>query len=90
MPLYFQIADLADNSEVIQPVPAFNVINGNSHAGNTLAMKKFMMLPIHGINFGEVMRIGVEFYQDLKNVINKKHEKDATSVGDEGRFAPRE
>ncbi len=45
VPLYRHIADLAGNSEVILPCPAFNVINGGSHAGNKLAMQEFMILP---------------------------------------------
>ena len=45
MPLYKHIAELAGNKEVILPVPAFNVINGGSHAGNKLAMQEFMILP---------------------------------------------
>ena len=45
VPLYQHIADLAENKEVILPVPAFNVINGGSHAGNKLAMQEFMILP---------------------------------------------
>lgn len=45
VPLYRHIADLAGNKEVILPVPAFNVINGGSHAGNKLAMQEFMILP---------------------------------------------
>lgn len=44
-PLYQYIAELAGKSEVILPVPAFNVINGGSHAGNALAMQEFMILP---------------------------------------------
>jgi Enolase len=39
------LADLAGNSNIILPVPAFNVINGGSHAGNKLAMQEFMILP---------------------------------------------
>ena len=45
VPLYRHIADLAGNSDVILPVPAFNVINGGTHAGNKLAMQEFMILP---------------------------------------------
>ena len=45
VPLYRHIADLAGNKDVILPVPAFNVINGGSHAGNKLAMQEFMILP---------------------------------------------
>jgi enolase len=43
--LYRHIADLAGHTEIIMPVPAFNVINGGSHAGNKLAMQEFMLLP---------------------------------------------
>ena len=42
---FLYIADLAGNSDVILPVPAFNVINGGTHAGNKLAMQEFMILP---------------------------------------------
>ncbi len=45
VPLYRHLADLAGNKDVILPVPAFNVINGGSHAGNKLAMQEFMILP---------------------------------------------
>ncbi|XP_036709203.1 alpha-enolase isoform X2 [Balaenoptera musculus] len=88
VPLYRHIADLAGNAEVILPVPAFNVINGGSHAGNKLAMQEFMILPIGAENFREAMRIGAEVYHNLKNVIKEKYGKDATNVGDEGGFAP--
>ena len=45
VPLYKHLADIAGNSELILPCPAFNVINGGSHAGNKLAMQEFMLLP---------------------------------------------
>ena len=45
VPLYRHLADLAGTKEVYLPVPAFNVINGGSHAGNKLAMQEFMLLP---------------------------------------------
>ncbi|XP_077471753.1 enolase 1a, (alpha) [Stigmatopora argus] len=88
VPLYRHIADLAGNREVILPVPAFNVINGGSHAGNKLAMQEFMILPVGASSFKEAMRIGAEVYHNLKNVIKEKYGKDATNVGDEGGFAP--
>nr|XP_033778173.1 alpha-enolase isoform X2 [Geotrypetes seraphini] len=88
VPLYRHIADLAGNSEVILPVPAFNVINGGSHAGNKLAMQEFMILPVGANSFKEAMQIGAETYHNLKNVIKEKYGKDATNVGDEGGFAP--
>merc|ERR1712098_1034023 len=53
VPLYRHIADLAGHKEVILPVPAFNVINGGSHAGNKLAMQEFMILPVGASNVGD-------------------------------------
>ncbi|KAH1185282.1 hypothetical protein KIL84_018031 [Mauremys mutica] len=88
VPLYRHIADLAGNSDLILPVPAFNVINGGSHAGNKLAMQEFMILPVGAESFRDAMRIGAEVYHNLKSVIKEKYGKDATNVGDEGGFAP--
>ncbi|XP_066449997.1 beta-enolase [Eleutherodactylus coqui] len=88
VPLYRHIADLAGNPDLILPVPAFNVINGGSHAGNKLAMQEFMILPVGASTFREAMRIGAEVYHNLKAVIKAKYGKDATNVGDEGGFAP--
>ncbi|XP_038677424.1 enolase 1a, (alpha) isoform X2 [Scyliorhinus canicula] len=88
VPLYRHISHLAGHTQVILPVPAFNVINGGSHAGNKLAMQEFMILPIGAANFREAMRIGAEVYHNLKNVIKDKYGRDAINVGDEGGFAP--
>jgi len=89
VPLYRHIADLAGNSrKLILPVPAFNVINGGSHAGNKLAMQEFMILPVGASSFTEAMKMGTEVYHTLKNIIKDKYGQDATNVGDEGGFAP--
>ncbi|CAH8381904.1 unnamed protein product [Eruca vesicaria subsp. sativa] len=88
IPLYKHIANLAGNPKIVLPVPAFNVINGGSHAGNKLAMQEFMILPIGAASFKEAMKMGVEVYHNLKSVIKKKYGQDATNVGDEGGFAP--
>jgi enolase len=88
IPLYRHIADLAGNKEILLPVPAFNVINGGSHAGNKLAMQEFMILPVGASSFTEAMRMGTEVYHNLKNIIKEKYGQDATNVGDEGGFAP--
>jgi len=88
VPLYKHIADLAGNKEIILPVPAFNVINGGEHAGNMLAMQEFMLLPTGATSFSEAMKMGAETYHHLAKVIQKQFGKDATSVGDEGGFAP--
>lgn len=70
------------------PVPAFNVINGGSHAGNKLAMQEFMILPTGATSFSQALQYGAEVYHTLKKVIQKKYGLDATNVGDEGGFAP--
>jgi len=90
VPLYEHISDLAGYSDKkwVLPVPAFNVINGGTHAGNKLAMQEFMILPTGAENFHEAMRIGAEVYQNLKAVIKSKYGVDAVNVGDEGGFAP--
>jgi enolase len=89
VPLYVHLADLAGNkAPFVLPVPAFNVINGGSHAGNKLAMQEFMILPTGAASFAEAMKIGSEVYHALKSVIKKKYGQDATNVGDEGGFAP--
>merc|ERR1712032_622830 len=90
MPLYKHIAELAGNptDKFYMPVPAFNVINGGSHAGNKLAMQEFMILPVGASSFAEAMKMGSEVYHNLKNVIKKKYGQDACNVGDEGGFAP--
>jgi len=88
VPLYRHIADLAGNTNILLPVPAFNVINGGSHAGNKLAMQEFMLLPIGASSFTEAMRLGSEVYHHLKSIIVAKYGQDAANVGDEGGFAP--
>ncbi|KAJ2885487.1 phosphopyruvate hydratase [Coemansia aciculifera] len=90
VPLYQHFRDLSgrSNDKFVLPVPAFNVINGGSHAGNKLAMQEFMILPTGASSFTEAMRMGSEVYHHLKNVIKAKYGQDATNVGDEGGFAP--
>ncbi|KAJ2074544.1 phosphopyruvate hydratase, partial [Coemansia sp. S155-1] len=90
VPLYQHFRDLSgrSNDKFVLPVPAFNVINGGSHAGNKLAMQEFMILPTGASSFTEAMRMGSEVYHHLKSVIKAKYGQDATNVGDEGGFAP--
>lgn len=87
-PLYKYIADLAGVNEFVLPVPSFNVINGGRHAGNSLAIQEFMILPIGAKNFKEAVRMGVEVYHILKKLIKEKYGHDSINVGDEGGFAP--
>eukprot|EP00250_Pteridium_aquilinum_P015902 c22829_g1_i1 orf=617-2113(-) len=88
VPLYKHIQQLAGTKELVMPVPAFNVINGGSHAGNKLAMQEFMILPVGASSFSQAMQMGSEVYHALKGIIKKKYGQDACNVGDEGGFAP--
>lgn len=65
-----------------------NVINGGSHAGNSLAFQEFMIVPTGAQTFTEAMKVGSEVYHNLKSVIKSKYGIDSTNVGDEGGFAP--
>lgn len=88
VPLYRHIADLAGNPDLVLPVPAFNVINGGSHAGNKLAMQEFMILPVGASSFKEAMRIGAEVYHHLKGVI--KANPGAAKDSHSGSWLPRQ
>lgn len=88
LPLYKYISELAGNKELVLPVPAFNVINGGSHAGNQLAFQEFMILPIGAESFAEALKMGSEIYQHLKKIVKKNYGQGAVNVGDEGGFAP--
>ncbi|XP_078431492.1 enolase 1 [Wolffia australiana] len=88
IPLYAHIQELSETKELVMPVPAFNVINGGSHAGNSLAMQEFMIMPVGAPSFSEALRMGSEVYRALKGIIKTKYGQDACNVGDEGGFAP--
>jgi enolase len=73
------------NAHVL-PVPMLNVINGGAHAQNRIDLQEFMVVPAGAETFSEALRIGAETFHHLKAVL---HERGlATSVGDEGGFAP--
>ena len=68
------------------PVPMMNVINGGAHANNSLDLQEFMIIPAGLPTFREALRCGVEIFHALKKILAK--EGMATTVGDEGGFAP--
>src|SRR3984893_7133779 len=68
------------------PVPMMNIINGGAHADNNVDFQEFMIVPVGADSFSESLRIGAEIFHTLKSVLKKKGY--ATSVGDEGGFAP--
>lgn len=92
VPLWKHIAALSGNEpsdgKYTLPVPAFNVINGGSHAGGALAFQEFMILPVGASSFSEAMRQGAEVYAILKSDTKKKYGQSAGNVGDEGGVAP--
>ncbi len=68
------------------PVPMLNILNGGAHADTNVDVQEFMIAPIGAATFSEALRMGAETYQALKSVLKKRGL--ATSVGDEGGFAP--
>jgi enolase len=68
------------------PVPMMNIINGGAHADNSVDMQEFMILPVGAENFREAVRYGAEVFHALNKVLSGH--KLATTVGDEGGFAP--
>jgi enolase len=68
------------------PVPLMNILNGGAHAANNVDFQEFMVAPVGMRTFSEALRAGVEIFHSLKKVLNKRGK--ATSVGDEGGFAP--
>ena len=88
MSLSRYIAHLAGDEKPVLPVPAFNVINGGVHAGNSLAIQEFLIMPTGASSFTEAMKMGTEVYHHLKAILKERHGPDAINVGDEGGFAP--
>ena len=68
------------------PVPMMNILNGGAHADTNVDIQEFMVAPIGANSFKESLRWGAEIYHSLKSVLKKKGL--ATSIGDEGGFAP--
>jgi len=79
---------LRESPSYTLPVPMMNVINGGEHAGNDLAVQEFLIEPVAADSCTDAIRMGVEVYQSLKEVLTKKYGRSATNVGDEGGFAP--
>lgn len=83
MPLYRYVG--GSNAHVM-PVPMMNILNGGAHADNGIDFQEFMILPVGASQFSEALRMGVEVFHHLKNVLKSKGY--STNVGDEGGFAP--
>ena len=83
IPLYKYLSDGDCN---LMPMPMMNILNGGSHADNSVDIQEFMIMPFGANSFTEALQIGAEIFHYLKDVLKKKGL--TTSVGDEGGFAP--
>lgn len=70
------------------PIPMMNLINGGRHAGNELAIQEFMVVPSGAGSFAHALRMGVETYHALRQILRSKYGPSAVNVGDEGGYAP--
>ncbi len=83
MPLWRYIGGV--NAKVM-PVPMMNIINGGSHADNSVDLQEFMVMPAGAESFSHALQMGAEIFHNLKKVLSDKNY--STAVGDEGGFAP--
>lgn len=81
--LYRYIGGVSANT---LPIPMMNILNGGSHADNSIDFQEFMVMPVGAESFSDAIRMGAEVFHNLKNVLKKG--KYSTNVGDEGGFAP--
>lgn len=84
LPLYRHLR--MPGSPLHLPVPMMNIVNGGAHASNNVDMQEFMILPLGAPSFAEALRWGTEVFHALKSLLHKQGL--ATTVGDEGGFAP--
>lgn len=83
LPLYRYIGGVNANT---LPIPMMNIINGGSHADNSIDFQEFMIAPVGAESFSHALRMGAEIFHNLKSVLKAKGL--STNVGDEGGFAP--
>lgn len=83
LPLYRYVGGVQSTT---LPVPMMNILNGGSHADNSIDFQEFMIMPIGAESFYDALRMGTEVFHHLKNVLHSKNY--STNVGDEGGFAP--
>ncbi|MCC7317724.1 MAG: phosphopyruvate hydratase [Bacteroidales bacterium] len=82
-PLYRYVGGVGANT---LPIPMMNIINGGSHADNSIDFQEFMIMPVGAETFTQAIRMGAEVFHHLKSVLKKAGY--STNVGDEGGFAP--
>lgn len=87
LPLYKYIGKVFDGAKSLElPIPMFNTINGGQHASNNIDYQEFMAVPTGGKTFKEKLEMGINVFNELKNVLESKDLKIGT--GDEGGYAP--
>jgi len=77
---------LSTEEKTVMPVPMMNIINGGSHADNSVDLQEFMIMPVGASSVTEAVRYGAEVFHELKKVLTSRGMN--TAVGDEGGFAP--
>jgi len=77
---------LSTEEKAVMPVPMMNIINGGSHADNSVDLQEFMIMPVGASSLTEAVRYGAEVFHELKKVLHSRGLN--TAVGDEGGFAP--
>lgn len=82
----FLFEQLGGQSANQLPIPMMNILNGGSHADNSIDFQEFMIMPVGAKSFGQALQMGTEVFHHLKSVLKNKGL--STNVGDEGGFAP--
>lgn len=87
IPLYIYLAQLFPNRAQIMPIPQMNLINGGKHASNHLSIQEYHVLPVGSSSFSEALRMGVEIYHTLREVLQQDGFQ--VEVADEGGYGPK-
>lgn len=85
-PLFKYVAELVGNKECTLPMPMLNILNGGKHAEGSTDIQEFMIMPVSAVDFAAAMQMASEIYHTLGKVLKEKGY--ATTVGDEGGYAP--
>ncbi len=87
MPVYKYFNKISKTKGMVLPVPLMNIMNGGAHAAGSTDIQEFMIVPVGAKKFSEALRWGAEVFHALKKILSEKGM--ATTVGDEGGFAPK-
>ncbi len=85
-PLYAYVGEIAGNTDFTLPMPMLNILNGGKHADGSTDIQEFMIMPVGADSFAKVLQMASEIYHTLGKVLKEKGY--ATTVGDEGGYAP--